>query len=331
VVPKGPLILGIPCVVFVVVSIIGINSSEEFSSFMQMPPEKYKIIADSKDLSEINKKALHYKEIEDEQGLTLQTKLMKEKQEEIVSDIVGYDVMAWVDKFNFPYVDTVEIREWDDPFEICTIPEKIPIHLENISKDKVFELFAKKYSNHHVQVTIQDERRDKSYIHYQFTAVSSENEDLTATIMYHPNSCTDGENYHASLNCLDHETKQNSYSRFADSIINSLNDDNSFCMITLEDWQQSLREYSKKISERAEIVHEKIMHTMTDENFDQKIMSPLFEESDKLQLLQRISSFASDSLGANEFLEENIVEYKSKYGDLPEDLQLLLNARPPNK
>lgn len=325
---ETPIILGILCIVFVAVSIIGINSSEEFSSFMEMSPEQYQVIADSKDLSEINKRALHYKEIKDEQGLNLQTKLMKERQEEIVSNIFGYDVMAWVDEFNFPYVDTVEIRDSDEPFEICAIPEKIPIHLEKISQNKVLEMFAKKYSNHNVQVTIQDERKDMSNIHYQFTAISSENKDFAATMMYHIDSCTDEGDNEVSFNCLYHGSKQNSYSRFVDNIIDSLNDDESFCTITFEDWQQDIREYAKKISQRAETVHEKIMYTMTDENFDQKIISPLFEESDKLQLLQRISSFASDSLGTNEFLEENIAEYQSKFGDLPEDLQLLIDARP---
>ena len=67
---------------------------------------------------------------------------------------------------------------------------------------------------------------------------------------------------------------------------------------------------------------------MTDEHFDEQIILSLFEESDKVQLLQRITSHASYNLDTSEYFEENIVEYPSKSGDLPEDLQLLMNARP---
>ena len=327
-IPKTPAVLGILCVVVLVASIIGINFSDDFSSFMEKSPAKYQIIADSNALSEINKNASEHKENQNQQELDLQMKLMKERQEDIASTVFGYDVTAIVDEYNFPHVDTVEIREGEKPFDICAIPEKIPIHLEKISQSKIFELFAKKYSNHHIEVTVQDERRDMSNIHYQFTALSSENEDLTATLLYHLDSCTDENNTPISLNCFDHKNKQNSHSRFADNLINSLNDDGNFCMITFEDWQQDLLEYNDELSKRAQTVHEKIMHTMTDENFDEKIILPLFEESDKVQLLQRITSHASYNLDTSEYFEENIAEYQSKYGELPDDLQLLMNARP---
>jgi len=67
---------------------------------------------------------------------------------------------------------------------------------------------------------------------------------------------------------------------------------------------------------------------MTDENFDEQIILPLFEESDKVQLLQRITSHATYNLDTSEYHEENIAEYQSKFGDLPEELQLLMDARP---
>lgn len=237
-IPKSPLVLEGLCVIVLVTSIIGINFSEDFSKSMEMSPAKYQIIADTNTLSQINKNASQHKENQNLLELDLSMKLMKEKQEDIASDIFGYDVTAIVDEYNFPYVDTVEIREGDESFEICAIPEKIPIHLEKISQNEIFELFTKKYSNHHIEVIVQDERRDMSNIHYQFTATSYENKDLTATLMYHIDSCIDENNTPISLNCFDHKNRQNSHSRFADNLINSLNDDGNFCRITFEDWQK---------------------------------------------------------------------------------------------
>ena len=324
-----PTALGIGTVSILCLFAIFIATFNEQSS-SDMIQIKTSLKTDAQILEEINQQALLYQD--NKENLNEQLALMQKKQLEIASRILGLDIStAHVSDFNFPFHKASDIEPLPgfEQTPMCDIPEKIPAHLEIIRDSEMFQMFAKKYSQYPLSIEISDERRHLSIIHYTISATTEDGHH--ASTYFHIDSCT-GENNPAYYNLHCNDTTKNDFKHafLLENIVDSLDDD-SFCTITFKDWQENLFEYSDRISKESESIHQRIMQAT--QNNDIKNYTELLPETDRLQLLLRISfegtrSLQNDSGGYDENISDMISEYNEKFGNLPEELVMLLDARP---
>jgi len=331
VVPKTPVVLGILCTVILVASIIGINFSEDFSEYMNLTPLQHKLKEDPTILSEINKLGLKYQDNGEDKKFNEQMLLMQEKQREVASDILGIKLSkTYVDNpFNFPFRDSsdVKIIDLENQFAICNIPENIPMHLQTIKNSEMFYMFSEKYSHYPLVLEISDERNFESTVHYTLSA-TSEDEKNYASTYFHINSCT-GESAkgYTNLHCRNESTGNFTHAFLLENIMMSLEDE-TFCTIFFMPWQEKLFEYSGNISNEMEKTNQKMM----DEDTPPKDMEEAMTRASDMEhasLLSRISFEATRSLDDN-FLKNSdlVIEYREKYGELPNELLMLIDQRP---
>lgn len=330
-VPKTPAVLGILCVVILIVGIIGINSSEDFSEFMDLAPLQHNLKVDVESLSEINQLGLEYQNNENSEKFNEQMLLMQEKQKEVASDILGIKLSnVYVDSpFNFPFRNSLDVRLIDlqKQFDICGIPENIPLHLQTIKDSEMFYMFSEKYSHYPLVLEISDERNFESTVHYTLSA-TSEDEKYYASTYFHINSCTgDSAKGYTNMHCRNESTGNFTHAFLLENIVTSLEDD-SFCTITFMPWQEKLFEYSGNISNEMEKINQKMM----DEDMPPKDMDEAMSRASdmgKASLLSQITFEATRNLD-DDFLKnsELIIEYHEKYGDLPNELLMLIDQRP---
>ena len=87
-------------------------------------------------LAEINQEAVIHQKNNNQEKSERQLNLMKEKQKEIGSKILGVDISdAYVaEGWNYPFRDKSEIKPMagTEPIPTCNIPERIPMHLQKI-------------------------------------------------------------------------------------------------------------------------------------------------------------------------------------------------------
>ncbi|MDH3311678.1 MAG: hypothetical protein OEM28_00855 [Nitrosopumilus sp.] len=156
---------------------------------------------------------------------------MQENIQEIARDLLGMNIsISDVFEAYFPLVDAsqVKIHENKESFEICDVAKNIPIHLQKIRNAKMFEMFAKKYSEYPIELFLQDERAYESLFHYGFIAKSDDGK--SALTYFHVDSCTneitDLDDYF--LSCHDDKQEYIFGTKNRDDILASLNLD-EFC------------------------------------------------------------------------------------------------------
>ena len=145
-------------------------------------------------LAEINQEAVIHQKNNNQEKSERQLILMKEKQKEIASSILGINISdAYVaEDWNYPFRDKSEIKPMagTEPIPTCNIPERIPMHLQKIRQSEMFQMFVGKYSQHQLTIDISDERYGEGLVHYDLAA-TSDDESFTARTYFHLNSCTD--------------------------------------------------------------------------------------------------------------------------------------------
>lgn len=205
---------------------------------------------DVKALSEINQLGLLYQKNEDTEKFEKQMKLMQEKQRGIASHHLGINISkAYVkENWNFPFSEpsdvTINIPEFKKP--LCKIPENIPSHLQNIRQSEMFQMFAEKYSQHHIMIDVSDERYHGGLVHYDLIA-TSDNKEQTASTNFHLDSCTGEMKWSNNLGCKDTRNDERAHTVIKSEIYSSLKS-KEFCNIELEPWHERIRDYQLKIS-----------------------------------------------------------------------------------
>lgn len=96
---------------------------------------------------------------------------MRDKIKEVVINLVEINsINVGLESHRIPFENASDVKQTSDsePFPICNIPEKIPIHLQKIRDTEMFKLFSEKYSQHEIELIIVDERSADSDVHYAF-------------------------------------------------------------------------------------------------------------------------------------------------------------------
>lgn len=309
--------ISIAFIAIVSIAIFGINGS----NLVSIKEEN-----DSKVLSQINQQALMYEKNGDRVKLYEQTNLMNKKLQDVAFKSLGIDnvMITLNDTYDFPFVDPNVITNKSRTNSVaCDIPTSIPNNLQKIRQTELFQMFANKYSKYGIGLSITDERRDYSIIHYGLYANDANNN--TAFTYFHINSCTgqimSPEIYF--LGCNDKTNNNFMTTHNKNNIITSLKLD-LFCKIPLDPWQQMAYDYSKDLSNKLmqiQMNHAKIKNNTaeTEEAF--------FNEMNRISLLGSIAnSIVEDTFDSND-TQKAITDYNSKYGDLPDDLSNIIKQR----
>ncbi len=206
--------------------------------------------SDAEILNEINLQAIIHQNTGNHENLDGQLILMKEKQAEIASRLLGVNISdAYVaEGWNYPFKKSSEIAVFNPEFEkpICDIPEKIPVHLQMIQQSEMFQMFAEKYSPYQLTIDISDERYGIGLVHYDLIATSDDGL-FSASTDFHLDSCSDEMNRSYFLSCNDMKNEGRISTRIKSEIMSSL-EGSEFCNIELEPWHQDLCIYQAKIS-----------------------------------------------------------------------------------
>ena len=282
-------------------------------------------------LSEINQQAIIYQKNENSTKFNEQILLMQQKQKEIATKILGVNISTvYIDEnWNFPFIDISGIEPLpgiEPPLPpICNIPENIPIHLEKIQNSEMFSLFSGKYSHNDIEFEISDERRHNAMIHYSIRAMS-EDQNRTASIFFHLDSCTGKISVPYNLDCSENIQDENSthiQTRFIDEIEKSL-DNKEFCVIKLEPWHQKMHEYHTEIGEQLKQLTIDFEPKNNEEEISQEDLFEFHLEFQRLGLLNDLVRSATSGTLEDENTPELILEYKDKYDSLPDEFVQLL-------
>lgn len=279
-------------------------------------------------LAEINEEAVIHQKNNNHEKSERQLNLMKEKQIEIASKILGVDISeAYVaEGWNYPFRDSSDIEPLpgQETFPICNIPENIPFHLETIKDSEMFQMFAEKYSKYPLTIDISDERRHNSMVHYDIIA-ASEDEKYHASTYFHINSCTGQSGHYLNLHCRGPTQEDSKHAYLMENIADSLDND-TFCTISFKPWQEKLFEYSERISKESEKIQQQLQMKM--ESGDTDELTEIFSKIKRLELLNRISFDATRNTDENsKWTTDDILEYNERYGDLPDELLELIEQR----
>ena len=275
-------------------------------------------------LAEVNEEAVIYQKNGNQEKSERQLNLMKEKQKEIASKILGVNISdAYVaEGWNYPFRDKSEIKPMagTEPITTCNIPERIPIHLQKIRQSEMFQMFVGKYSQHQLMIDISDERYRMGLVHYDLIATSDDGS-FTASTDFHLDSCTDNMKWSYFLSCKDVRSDEHISTRIKSEIMSSL-ESTEFCDIKFEPWHQAIRDYQLKISDESYKLHQKMASaTGEDESYG------LVSELNRLGLLNNIARhYESGNTDASE-IHEYLRKYELKFGSLPEELLELIGNR----
>jgi len=276
-------------------------------------------------LAEINEESIIHQKNNNQEKSEIQLNLMKEKQKEIASKILGVDISeAYVaEGWNYPFKESSEVTVFNPEFEkpVCNIPEKIPVHLQIIQQSEMFQMFAEKYSQHRLMIDISDERYGEGLVHYDLIA-TSDDESFTARTYFHLDSCTDEMKWPYFLLCKDTRSEEHIATRIKSEIISSL-ESNEFCNIEFEPWHQDLLDYQAKISEELHrLAQGKVpidSEGIPSQNF--------FSDFERLGLLNDIIRYYESENSDYEKMQEDIAEYNKKFGSFPDEFLELIEKR----
>jgi hypothetical protein len=280
---------------------------------------------DSQILSEINQQAIIYQKNNETEKFSEQKKLMHKKLEKISSQTL--ELNLFIDKLYdslFPFVDGAEIKipEDKEQIEICNIVENFPMHFEKIKDAKMFKMFAEKYSEYPIELSLQDERRINSLFHYGFIAKSGDGR--SALTYFHVNSCTnevtDSDDYF--LSCHNDQIREVFGTKNRSDLLASLNHED-FCIIPLDDWRQSVYEYGKTLSAK----EEKYIQQLENAKHDDETVRTLQIEMHQIGKLHNLVVMMVSGTTDEKIIQEKILEYKKTYGSLPEEFLELLEKK----
>ncbi|MDH3341164.1 MAG: hypothetical protein OEL84_07755 [Nitrosopumilus sp.] len=276
-------------------------------------------------LAEINEESIIHQKNNNQEKSEIQLNLMKEKQKEIASKILGVDISkAYVaEGWNYPFKESSEVTMFNPEFEkpVCSISEKIPVHLQIIQQSEMFQMFVEKYSQHRLMIDISDERYGEGLVHYDLIA-TSDDESFTARTYFHLDSCTDEMKWPYFLLCKDTRSEEHIATRIKSEIISSL-ENNEFCNIEFEPWHQDLLDYQAKISEELHrLAQGKVpidSEGVPSQNF--------FSDFERLGLLNDIIRYYESENLDYEKMQEDVAEYNKKFGSLPDEFLELIEKR----
>ena len=280
-------------------------------------------------LYQINQQAIFYQQINQQEKFSEQKILMQEKLAEIASKLLDVNIMVpeLYDSF-FPFVNGSEIKilEGKESFQTCNVVENIPNHLEKISNAKFFQMFAHKYSDYEIELSLQDERMYNGEFHYGLIAKSDDNTQSALTY-FHANSCTneitDVDDYF--LSC--HKGEDYIFgTKNRNDIIASLEHED-FCIIPLDPWRQSFYDYHKMISDK---IDEQMQILEESENQENETMIAANLEKHRLDLLGNIAAAIFSGAHDEKVIQDRILKYTNTFDTLPNDFQILLDAKPSN-
>ena len=323
-----PTILGVSTVLILCIfatSIVFLGNSTP-NETINSKPSINSLQRDSEILSEINQQAIIYQKNDETEKFSEQKKLMHEKLEKIASQTLGLNI--YIDELYdslFPFVagSEIEILEDKEQIEICNIVENFPLHFERIKDAKMFEMFAEKYSEYPIELSLQDERRTQSLFHYGLIAKSDDGR--SALTHFHVNSCTneiiDSDDYF--LSCHNDQIREVFGTKNRNYILASLNHED-FCIIPLDEWRQSVYEYGKTLTEK----EEKYIRQLENADYNDKDVVALQSELRQIGKLRNlVAMIVSDTID-EKIIQEKIQEYKKTYGNLPDEfLELLENKK----
>ena len=264
-------------------------------------------------------------QLDDVQKFNQSKTLMQEKLKEISWDLLGIKIsdMALLEG-QYPFVvakDRAEKLDLD-PSLICTFEQNIPMHLKTISETDNFQIFAKKYSSHTLELIIMDERSKVSNIHYGLTTTNNKNQH--ASTYFHLDSCTnertDKEPYF--LRCSD-ENNDYQFATFNHDDIISSYSNGHFCKIELDSWRQSLYDYSKTLREKLRQLELQSMTGIVDQESQWEFISEMNKQG---YLGNLVGDMIHDNLDDHE-IQEKIRQYENKYGSIPKELSELIERR----
>ncbi|MGD2107523.1 MAG: hypothetical protein PVH93_07945 [Nitrosopumilaceae archaeon] len=323
-----PTILGIFTVFILCIfasSIAILDNPANSVQFIDSQPSISSLERDSKILSEINQQAIFYQKNNETEKLSEQKKLMHERLETISSQTLRLNIFI-DDLYDslFPFADGSEIKipEDKEQIEICNIAENLPLHFEKIKNARMFKMFAEKYSEYPIELSLQDERRNNSSFHFGLIAKSDDGR--YALTYFHVNSCTneiiDADDYFLSChNDQIHEvfgTKNRGY------VLASLNH-TDFCTIPLDDWHQSLYDYGRKLSEK----EEQYIHQLENAKYDDETVRALQIEMRQIGLLHNLVVMMVSETVEDKAIQEKIQGYKKTYGTFPDEFLKLLEKK----
>ena len=283
------------------------------------------IVINADSFSEINHHGTLYKDSKNSEKFEEYRILMQETQKEIASHILdiyisdAYVVEGW----NFPFRDVSEITQMagTDPVAVCSIPEKIPVHLQHIRESDMFEMFAGKYSQHQLTIDISDERYSGGLIHYDIITTSDDGL-FSASTYFHLDSCTDEMKWPYFLLCKDLKSEEHTSTRIKSEIVSSLKN-NEFCNVEFEPWHQDLRDYQAKISKEIDTLTQGNMVTDSQDDSNHRY----FMEVQRLGLLNDIMRYYESEDSDFEEMQKDVSEYNKKFGSLPDELLEIIEKR----
>jgi len=289
--------------------------------------------SDAEILDEINTQATIHKNNNNEEKFHEQAALMEEKIKQIASDSLGMNITVvsvdltdpktGIGSNNFPFKDSSEIKIPGDkePFPICDIPQKIPVHLKKFLDDPMFAMFSEKYSQYDTELIIMDERPGESLVHYGITATSDDGT-YEASTFFHASTCTDEiQEDFSKLFCRNIAQNELEQSFNQDDITSSLQLE-EFCTIPLDPWRQSINEYGKKIQEKRLEFFETSVESKSQEEYGK-----MLDEHERLDSLRHITSLIVNGSLESEITQNKIREYDEKFGSLPDELLELIEKR----
>ncbi|WP_316505587.1 hypothetical protein [Nitrosopumilus sp.] len=322
-----PIALGIFSLSVLGISVIGLTFFEDsFSDFMNSSPYQNKLDSDSRILDEINQEIIIYTQNEDQKKLREQKTAMSEKIRNIAQNLLEIDNIQVYQDVHLPFENSSNLEPFSYNIQpICDIAPNIPIHLQEIRDTELFQMFAKKYSQNDIELSIVDERKVNSAAHYAFIATTQENEDQTALVFFDVNSCDNKlvEPDRFFISCREKNEKVMS-SIDPETVKKSLLLD-KFCTIPLDSWHQEVYDYGQVLSEQWE------QHLVKAETMDKDYETVKSYEY-KLMQLDDLSDIVNSMYHDKslDVIEKNIQEYNLKYGTIPDKLQELLDARLPS-
>lgn len=318
----GMITVSILCIFAVSMTVFG---NDTYSIEVVDSSSKSNLERNAEILSEINKQAIIHQRNNEQEKFDEQTALMQENLKKIASDSLGINItMSDVFVSYFPLVEgsKVEILKDRESFQVCDIVENIPIHLQEIRKAKMFQIFAEKYSEYPIELFLLDERRNNASFHYGLIATSDDGK--SALTYFHADSCTneitDFDNYY--LSCRDMKQDYFFSTKNYDDIFASLNHE-EFCIIPLDDWRQSVYDYRKTLSDKMD------EHIQKLESVDQnsETVMEIRSEIHRLELLSNLLSMIASHTFEDKIIHEKIQEYDHVFGSPPDELLELLEQK----
>jgi len=307
---------------------VGIFASISLGLIISDPDETPKSLSFEKysdKLVQINKLSQKYQLTENEQKFDDSKKQMQELLKELSFDYLRLEIsnVELIEgQYPFRNATSFEKKFNFEPSSVCDFEEKIPLHMKIITHTENYERFAKKYSPYNLTLSIFDERKPISNIHYGLIATNDEKQ--MASTYFHLDSCTDEitDKELLFLYCTD---KKNDYGYGTfnyDDIVSSYSSID-FCKIELDPWRQSIYDYSQILKEEHRASEMEQMSNITDQESQERTFSEMHKQGELGNIVGNIVHGKFDE----QETQEMIKKYEEQYDSLPDELLELIEKR----